>query len=158
MERAFHRGLRGCEGLRIVGNMFRRILLFVLASSVFCTAADGDAAKEARFLKNTRQLIYEGKRSGEGYFSRDGKRLIFQSEREEGNPFYQIYLLDLETGDTERVSPGKGKTTWAKTGEVLYIRGLVNALISADIRTDIADGACYNDTFVEVAAARARRP
>lgn len=72
VERAFHRGLRGCGGLRIVGNMFRRILLFVLASSVFCTAADGDAAKEARFLKNTRQLIYEGKRSGEGIFRRMG--------------------------------------------------------------------------------------
>lgn len=113
MERAFHRGLRGCEGLRIVGNMFRRILLFVLASSVFCTAADGDAAKEARFLKNTRQLIYEGKRSGEGYFSRDGKRLIFQSEREVGNPFYQIYTLDFESGDSRRVSPGAGKTTCA---------------------------------------------
>ena len=37
--------------------------------------------------------------------------LIFQSEREEGNPFYQIYLLDLETGDIRRVSSGIGKTT-----------------------------------------------
>jgi anaerobic selenocysteine-containing dehydrogenase len=27
----------------------------------------------------------------------------------------------------------------------------VNALISADIRTDIEDGACYNETFVEAA-------
>jgi hypothetical protein len=26
----------------------------------------------------------------------------------------------------------------------------VNALLDADIRTDIIDGACYNDTFVEV--------
>jgi hypothetical protein len=50
----------------------------------------GSAAEEARFISNPRQLIYEGKRSGEGYFSSDGKMLIFQSEREEGNPFYQI--------------------------------------------------------------------
>ena len=71
----------------------------------------GSAAEEARFISNPRQLIYEGKRSGEGYFSKDGKKLIFQSEREEGNPFYQIYLLDLETGDTRRVSSGIGKTT-----------------------------------------------
>jgi len=35
--------------------------------------------------------------------------MVFQSEREEGNPFYQIYLLDLETGDQERVSPGHGQ-------------------------------------------------
>lgn len=39
--------------------------------------------------------------------------MIFQSEREEGNPFYQIYLMDLETGDQERISPGMGKTTCA---------------------------------------------
>jgi Tol biopolymer transport system component len=44
---------------------------------------------------------------------RDGTKMIFQSEREEGNPFYQIYLMDLETGDQERISPGMGKTTCA---------------------------------------------
>ncbi len=71
------------------------------------------AGSESTFLSNIRQLTFEGKRSGEGYFSADGKKMIFQSEREEGNPFYQIYLMDLETGDTERVSPGIGKTTCA---------------------------------------------
>ncbi|HET6408237.1 MAG TPA: hypothetical protein VFG14_10185 [Chthoniobacteraceae bacterium] len=65
------------------------------------------------FLSNARQLIYEGKRSGEGYFHPDGNLLVFQSEREEGNPFYQIYLLDLLSGETARVSPGIGKTTCA---------------------------------------------
>ncbi len=76
------------------------------------------------FLSNARQLILEGARSGEGYFSADGKGLIFQSEREPGNPFYQIYWLDLETGDTARLSPGVGKTTcgFARPGtrEVLF--------------------------------------
>lgn len=73
-----------------------------------------EAAKaEAALLSETRQLTFEGLRAGEGYFSADGTKMVFQSEREEGNPFYQIYLLDLETGDTERVSPGKGKTTCA---------------------------------------------
>jgi hypothetical protein len=66
---------------------------------------------EARFLSQTRQLTFEGQRSGEGYFSPDGKMLIFQSEREPGNPFYQIYTMDLESGDIRRVSPGIGKTT-----------------------------------------------
>ena len=72
-----------------------------------------DTAKEAQFLTNTRQLIYEGRRSGESYFSADGKFMVFQSEREQDNPFYQIYLLNLETGDVNRVSPGTGKTTCA---------------------------------------------
>src|SRR3954470_3805325 len=69
--------------------------------------------QENQFLTRTRQLTYDGKRSGEGYFSPDGKFLIFQSEREPGNPFYQIYTLDLESGDTRRVSSGIGKTTCA---------------------------------------------
>ncbi len=64
-------------------------------------------------LDSVRQLTYSGKRSGEGYFSPDGRHLIFQSEREPDNPFYQIYILDLESGDTRRVSPGVGKTTCA---------------------------------------------
>ena len=79
---------------------------------------------EQQFLGNIRQLTFEGRRSGEGYFSADGTKLIFQSERHEGNPFYQIYLLDLETGDTDRISSGKGRTTCAwihpSTNKVLF--------------------------------------
>jgi Tol biopolymer transport system component len=79
-----------------------------------CLAATSVLAQtEADFITNTRQLTFEGRRAGEGYFSADGTKMIFQSEREEGNPFYQIYLMDLETGDQERISPGMGKTTCA---------------------------------------------
>lgn len=60
-----------------------------------------------------RPLTLAGARSGEGYFNRDGSAMVFQSEREPGNPFYQIYWMDLRTGETERVSPGHGKTTCA---------------------------------------------
>ena len=66
---------------------------------------------EADFLTRTRRLTFEGRRAGEGYFSPDGKQMTFQSEREPGNPFYQIYLLDMETGESRRVSNGAGKTT-----------------------------------------------
>ncbi|MBX3175976.1 MAG: M28 family peptidase [Candidatus Hydrogenedentes bacterium] len=69
--------------------------------------------QEARLLSQIRQYTFGGARSGEGYFSSDGARMVFQSEREEGNPFYQIYLLDRETGAVERVSTGDGKTTCA---------------------------------------------
>lgn len=85
------------------------MLRFLLPSLVLITcAAAGD-----QFLAQPRQLTFSGKRAGEGYFSKDGQRLIFQSEREEGNPFYQIYLLDFETGDVRRLSNGTGKTTCA---------------------------------------------
>src|SRR6266481_5193134 len=69
--------------------------------------------QERDFLTRVRRLTVDGKRAGEGYWSPDGKRLVFQSEREPGNPFYQIYVLDLATGDTKRISPGVGKTTCA---------------------------------------------
>jgi Tol biopolymer transport system component len=68
---------------------------------------------ESRLLSNVRQLTFEGRRSGEGYYSADGRVMVFQSERQADNPFYQIYTLDFETGDIERVSPGHGKTTCA---------------------------------------------
>ena len=89
-------------------------------------AADGDApadlamddpqaaaAKERELLSGARQLTFEGRRAGEGYFSADGSKLVFQSEREPGNPFFQIYLMDRESGDVRRISPGHGKTTCA---------------------------------------------
>ncbi len=66
-----------------------------------------------RFVSRTRQLVFEGRRSGEGYFSADGRRLVFQAEREPGNPFFQIYVMDLGEGTVERVSTGVGKTTCA---------------------------------------------
>jgi Tol biopolymer transport system component len=68
---------------------------------------------ESTFLSRVRRLTIEGKRAGEGYWSPDGRKLVFQSEREADNPFYQIYVLDFATGDTKRISPGYGKTTCA---------------------------------------------
>jgi Tol biopolymer transport system component len=70
-------------------------------------------AMEAKLITKARQLTFEGKRAGEGYFSADGSKLVFQSERDLANPFFQIYLMDRETGDIEKVSPGHGKTTCA---------------------------------------------
>ncbi len=71
-----------------------------------------DTEYESELLLNTRQLITEGARSGEGYFSADGGRFIYQAEMP-GNPFYQIYLMDLETEESHMVSTGIGLTTCA---------------------------------------------
>ena len=88
--------------------------VFLSALSVAALSAQSPApGSEREFLSRVRRLTVEGKRAGEGYWSPDGKRLVFQSEREPGNPFYQIYVLDLDTGETMRISPGMGKTTCA---------------------------------------------
>ncbi|HBW84341.1 MAG TPA: hypothetical protein DEF79_09920 [Gammaproteobacteria bacterium] len=71
-----------------------------------------DTRYESQLLANTYQLITEGARSGEGYFSADGGRFVYQAETP-GNPFYQIYLLDLDSGESSRVSTGIGLTTCA---------------------------------------------
>ncbi len=86
-------------------------LALALAPLFAPVAATAAGTEESDFLARIRRLTFEGRRAGEGYFSPDGTKMVFQSEREPGNPFYQIYLLDLETGDTRRVSPGVGKTT-----------------------------------------------
>ncbi len=95
-------------------NLFR-LFLILLATCLMQVAVAGEPASADKnpLLSNIRQLTFAGRRSGEGYFSADGTKLIFQSEREPGNPFFQIYLLDLETGDEQRISPGVGKTTCA---------------------------------------------
>ncbi|HVR29479.1 MAG TPA: hypothetical protein VMS86_08085 [Thermoanaerobaculia bacterium] len=94
------------------------------AATVASTTTADAATVEASFVTRIRRLTYEGRRAGEGYFSSDGSKLVFQSEREPGNPFYQIYELDLVTGETRRVSPGMGKTTCSflrpGTNEILY--------------------------------------
>lgn len=64
-------------------------------------------------LTHTKQFTFEGRRTGEAYFNKDASKIIMQSEREPGNPFYQIYVMDLITGKTNRVSTGKGNTTCA---------------------------------------------
>jgi len=92
----------------LLGGVLASILALPLAASPNPSATP---SLESHFLSQTRQLILSGQRSGEGYFSADGRQLIFQSEREPQNPFFQMYLLDLTTGSTRRVSPGHGKTT-----------------------------------------------
>src|SRR5262245_55415536 len=93
----------------------RTALVAVLATMPFTARPQtpAESLQERDFLTRVRRLTIEGRRAGEGYWSPDGKRLVFQSEREPGNPFYQIYILDLATGDTRRISPGIGKTTCA---------------------------------------------
>ncbi len=94
---------------------FFATVLFSIFGSLPNLVADEElkGEVESTFLSGVRQLTFEGRRAGEGYFRSDGKALVFQSEREPGNPFFQIYTMDLETGDVARVSRGIGKTTCA---------------------------------------------
>lgn len=73
---------------------------------------DNWQSSEQPYLKNITQLTSSFVRAGEGYFSPDANNIIFQAEeKESGNPFYQIFSMNLTSKKIMRVSPGLGKTT-----------------------------------------------
>ena len=86
-----------------------RISILPLAACVYLGA--DLLSEDPKLISNSKQITFVGPKSGEGYFSADGKKMIFQSEREPNNPFYQMFILDLESGKVQRLSPGAGKTT-----------------------------------------------
>ncbi|MCE9531024.1 MAG: DPP IV N-terminal domain-containing protein [Planctomycetes bacterium] len=91
--------------------MLSLLLTFTLAADPM--SQEWEKAETA-YLKNIKQLTTGFVRAGEGYFSPDGKQIIYQAEEKAtGNPFYQIFAQDLSTGSFRRVSPGNGRTTCA---------------------------------------------
>ena len=89
---------------RVVFSALSASSAALMVLSLSSAAPDAQSASsESTFLSRVRRLTVEGKRAGEGYWSPDGKRLVFQSERDPANPFYQIFVLDFATGDTKRV-------------------------------------------------------
>ncbi len=87
--------------------------MFVLLACCALGAEPADWTKEESvYLRNPQQVTRDFVRAGEGYFAPNGKQIIFQAEEKgTGNPFYQIFVMDLQSGKHRRVSPGLGKTT-----------------------------------------------
>jgi TolB protein len=73
-------------------------------TNIPATAGPGEA-----HLANIRQLTNVGTQA-EAYFSRDGKRITFQSTRD-GRSCDQQYVMNVDGTDMKRVSTGGGKTT-----------------------------------------------
>src|SRR5438309_8687950 len=87
--------------------------MWTVCACLFLTAQAGDdwQKQESISLKNIRPVTHDFVRAGEGYFSPDGTRIIFQAEEKGDNPFYQQFVMELGTGSVRRVSTGVGKTT-----------------------------------------------
>jgi len=86
-----------------------------LGSSGLCIAEKNEkkqsASKlETNYFSNLRQVTSGFVKAGEGYFSPDGKTIIYQAQPV-GFPFYQIYMQPLEGGKPRRISTGRGRTT-----------------------------------------------
>ena len=65
------------------------------------------------FISDEHQLSVKEKRAGEAYYRADSKWMIYQAELADDNPFYQIFLKNIDSGAVQQVSPGTGKTTCA---------------------------------------------
>ena len=72
--------------------------------------AGADDSIEGKFLSNVRQLTSGFVKAGEGYFSPDGKTIVYQAVPQ-GYPFYQIYKQPLAGGEPQLLSTGRGRTT-----------------------------------------------
>lgn len=64
-----------------------------------------------KHLANIKQLTFEGE-NAEAYFSRDGKRLIFQ-RAVKGDGCDQIFSMNVDGSNLKMLSNGEGKTTCA---------------------------------------------
>ncbi len=89
------------------------VWLSLLAAS-WCAAQDSQpASDERRWLRNIRQLTTADMgldRSGEAYFSSDGRKICFQAWPT-GKEDYQIYVMNLDGTGLKMVSTGVGATT-----------------------------------------------
>lgn len=95
-------------------------MLTILSTTALAARSLAQGPVEERFLSNVRQVTHGFVKAGEGYFSPDGKTIVFQAVPE-GYPFYQIYTLPLaDENDGEggssapvprRISTGRGRTT-----------------------------------------------
>jgi TolB protein len=69
------------------------------------------AKLEGAHITNLRQVTKGLRRAGEGYFSPDGKSIVYQAYPV-GYPFYQIYTQELaDQKSAVRISTGRGRTT-----------------------------------------------
>ena len=88
------------------------LLSFVIPLPVMAAEDSGVAASEGKHIANLRQVALGLPRAGEGYFSPDGTRIVYQAYPL-GYPFYQIYTQRLDERVPMRISTGRGRTTCA---------------------------------------------
>ena len=81
----------------------------LLAVALAWTQTTDLATPQEKHLHNVRQLTFGGQ-NAEAYFSADGKKLIFQSTRDDLK-CDQIFIMNVDGSDQRMISTGKGRTT-----------------------------------------------
>ncbi len=94
----------------MIHNMKFLSLLFIFALSAAISAQTTSLQVEGeKHLKNIKQISFGGE-NAEAYFSSDGKKLIFQSKRDDLQ-CDQIFSMNVDGSNVKRVSNGEGRTT-----------------------------------------------
>jgi Tol biopolymer transport system component len=123
------------------------VLVVSLLSAACCLPSAGQESNswqqdEAKNLRNIRQVTHDFVRAGEAYFSPDVTHIIFQAEERSSNPFYQMFVMNLETGKTWRVSPGIGRTTcgyFRPDGKkIIFASGHTSKTYQKDVQEELA--------------------
>jgi len=98
--------------------------------------------EEGKNLKNIKQITHDYVRAGEAYFSPDARHIIFQAEERGKNPFYQMFIMNLESGRSWRVSPGIGRTTcgyFRPDGKkIIFASGHTTQSYEEDVKAELA--------------------
>jgi len=91
--------------------MKRSFIIFLLAALSWAqtTSAPSLGTPQEKHLRNVRQLTFGGQ-NAEAYFSADGRKLIFQSTRD-NLKCDQEFTMNVDGSDVRMVSTGKGRTT-----------------------------------------------
>ena len=90
-------------------SYFIVILLIIFSCNSRPTSSNELIVKGESRFKSLRQLTFSGE-NAEAYFSYDGTKLIFQAH--DGDSLCdQIYIMDIESGESRMVSTGDGTTT-----------------------------------------------
>lgn len=106
-----HRGRRGRTALWVFAlSLFVGFLCVLCGSKNHAQNQTSDLAlPQEKHLRNIRQLTFGGQ-NAEAYFSSDGRKLIFQSTRDD-HKCDQIYTMNIDGSDVKMVSNGDGDTT-----------------------------------------------
>lgn len=102
----------------------RFLSFFVILISVAAVSAQTGSLQVAgeKRLQNIRQLTFSGE-NAEAYFSPNGKKLIFQSKRDDLK-CDQIFTMNIDGSELKQVSNGFGRTTcsyfFKKGKKILY--------------------------------------
>src|SRR6476659_4173308 len=95
--------------------MLKRNLIAMAVLLVHAALVCGQELVEGKFLSNVRQVTSGMVKAGEGYFSPDGKQIVYQAQPLD-YPSYQIYTQPLAGAPAghirpKRISTGRGRTT-----------------------------------------------